>query len=192
MSLDSAQKVVIKQFVDELANKKEQLTLHEQQVVVNAVKYYLDSDRDLVPKEETLIKKTAKRYNWFISVLAGAIFGTMAALAWFTIENIKQKAETEVVIITAAIKKAVMEDLKPFQEKSKKEITETIDYANRRTKEYKEYTDGVIKDTRDESNKLIRDPLFSILIFLIIRVPVGSVIFAVLPDTATDVETTKP
>jgi len=165
MSLDSAQKAEIKTFVDELSNKKEQLTPHEQQVVVNAVKGYLDSDRDLVPKEETLIKKTAKHYNLLISVLACTIFGTIAALAWTTYKSIETGIDKEIATITQEARedarkknKVFMEETRVsfhiFQRENKEEAKETIDYAKRKTKEYKEYTDKLFRELLESYKKV--------------------------------------
>ena len=153
MSLDSAQKTEIKTFVDELSKKKEQLTLHEQQVVVNAVKGYLDSDRDLAPKEETLIKNTAKRYNWFISVLACAMFGTIAALAWTTYKNIENNAKMEFNDIIIDTNTRFEQEIK----KANKKVKEVTDYAEGKTKDYKEYTDKAIDGARSTIDKLFSE-----------------------------------
>ena len=70
MALDSEIKEEIKEYFEELQKGSGQLTKKEKTLIREEIEENLNRDRELQPNEERLIKKAAKRYNIFISILA--------------------------------------------------------------------------------------------------------------------------
>lgn len=150
MSLNSEMREEIRGYLDKLQKNKEQLTKDEQELIREEIGKYLNRDRELQPKEERLIKKAAKSYNIFISIIAaiGILVSIGVISIWKSISVEKESIAVEKAIQKAkkdtenAIKEAIKstrKDIRELEEEAGKQLVVALEDARNETNSYKKF-----------------------------------------------------
>lgn len=145
MSLNSEMREEIRDYLDILQKNKEQLTKDEQKLIGEKIEKYLNRDRELRPKEERLIKKAAKRYNIFISIIAAiGILGSIGAISISSHLYMEWKS--------ISMEKAIKQAEKDTENAIKKAIKSTKEGIQELEKETDRQLEDALKDARNETN----------------------------------------
>lgn len=132
MNLTPDLKEQIRSFIIEMEEKKVDLREKERDFIKETVVSYLDSDRELRPKEEKLIKQTAKKCNWYLSGLI--------ALCLFILTG-------GGIMLIKTTKHDIREDIKETANKESREIYNELET------EYK----LIFEKFKNEMNKEVQD-----------------------------------
>ena len=159
MELKSESKDDVINTVESHLRNREDLTSTEKKLLKNEIVSFLNTNRELLPNEERIIKKVAKQYNIFNTILVSVVALAAGGLISFFSYNFDKYIEnfrTEQKLDSQA------KNLKTEQETSKAietGIEKALSDSKKKMDDYKDYALGSManlsKNTTDISNDLL-------------------------------------
>jgi hypothetical protein len=143
----------------------------EHDFIKETVNSYLDSDRELRPKEEKLVKQAVKKCNWYLSglialclfILTGSGIMLIRTTKQDIIEDIRETATVESMKISREIYNKLEKDYALLSEKVRgemsKELEDNVESVKNETSDLKNFVMASLTELHQKSFALLGDTL---------------------------------